>query len=106
MLQQDQADDYVVGTGETHRVEEFVEIAFDHVGLDWRKYVIVDPAFYRPAEVDLLLGDPAKARQQPTRLDAGSELLAAESEMMVDSDLPPAELGGVVPLRPSGVMGR
>ncbi len=95
MLQQDQADDYVVGTGETHRVEEFVEIAFDHVGLDWRKYVIVDPAFYRPAEVDLLLGDPTKARQQLgwTREVSFPQLV----KMMVDSDL--AELGGVVPLR-------
>jgi GDPmannose 4,6-dehydratase len=95
MLQQDQADDYVVGTGETHRVEEFVEIAFDHVGLDWRKYVIVDPAFYRPAEVDLLLGDPTKARQRLgwTREVSFPQLV----KMMVDSDL--AELGGVVPLR-------
>src|SRR5207253_11479404 len=47
MLQLDQPDDFVVGTGETHRVEDFVQIAFDHVGLDWRKYVVVDPAFYR-----------------------------------------------------------
>ena len=60
MLQQDQPDDYVVGTGETHSVEEFVQIAFDHVGLDWRRYVVIDPAFYRPAEVDLLLGDASK----------------------------------------------
>src|ERR1700722_15800565 len=60
MLQQDQPDDYVVGTGQTHRVEDFVQIAFDHVGLDWRRYVVIDPAFYRPAEVDLLLGDATK----------------------------------------------
>ena len=63
MLQQDQPDDYVVGTGQTHSVQEFVEIAFDHVGLDWRRHVVVDPQFYRPAEVDLLLADPAKARR-------------------------------------------
>jgi GDPmannose 4,6-dehydratase len=63
MLQQDDADDYVVGTGETHSVEEFVSIAFAHAGLDWRQYVVVDPQFYRPAEVDLLLADPAKARR-------------------------------------------
>jgi GDPmannose 4,6-dehydratase len=61
MLQQDRPEDYVVGTGETHRVGDFVRIAFEHVGLDWRDHVIVDPQFYRPAEVDLLLADPAKA---------------------------------------------
>src|SRR2546423_2324723 len=60
MLQQDQPDDYVIGTGQTHRVEDFVQIAFDHVGLDWRKYVLVDPAVYRPAEGDLLLGAASK----------------------------------------------
>ena len=64
MLQQPQPDDFVVGTGETHTVREFVQIAFDQVGLDWQKYVVVDPAFYRPAEVDLLLADPTKAREQ------------------------------------------
>src|SRR5438128_22808 len=61
MLQQEQADDFVIGTGETHSVEEFVSIAFEHVQLDWRRHVVVDPQFYRPAEVDLLLADPAKA---------------------------------------------
>ncbi len=61
MLQQDTADDFVIGTGETHTVREFVEIAFNHVGLDSEKYVVVDPKFYRPAEVDLLLGNPTKA---------------------------------------------
>jgi GDPmannose 4,6-dehydratase len=64
MLQQDQADDYVIGTGQTHSVEEFVRIAFDQVGLDWRKHVVIDPQYYRPAEVDLLLADPRKARQR------------------------------------------
>ena len=63
MLQQDDPDDYVVGTGETHSVEEFVRIAFDHAGLDWRRHVVIDPRFYRPAEVDLLLGDSTKARR-------------------------------------------
>jgi GDPmannose 4,6-dehydratase len=63
MLQQAKPDDYVVGTGETHSVREFVEIAFDRVGLDWKDYVVVDPKFYRPAEVDLLLSDPTKARK-------------------------------------------
>jgi GDPmannose 4,6-dehydratase len=63
MLQQDKPDDYVVGTGQTHSVSEFVQIAFGHVGLDWHKYVVVDPAFYRPAEVDLLMADYRKARE-------------------------------------------
>jgi GDPmannose 4,6-dehydratase len=63
MLQLGQADDFVIGTGQTHSVEEFVSIAFDHARLDWKKHVVVDPQFYRPAEVDLLLANPAKARQ-------------------------------------------
>ncbi|WP_020475200.1 GDP-mannose 4,6-dehydratase [Zavarzinella formosa] len=61
MLQQDTPDDFVVASGETHTVKELIEIAFDHVGLDWKKFVVQDPAFMRPAEVDLLLGDPSKA---------------------------------------------
>lgn len=64
MLQQDQPDDYVVCTGETHSVREFCQLAFSHVGLDWEKYVVVDPAFMRPAEVDLLVGDCSKAAQR------------------------------------------
>jgi len=63
MLQQDKADDYVIATGETHTVKEFVEAAFGHVGLDWNKYVKIDPRYFRPTEVDLLVGDPTKARQ-------------------------------------------
>jgi GDPmannose 4,6-dehydratase len=62
MLQQDVPDDYVVATGETRSVGEFVRAAFAQVDLDWEKYVVVDPRFYRPAEVDLLVGDPAKAK--------------------------------------------
>ena len=62
MLQQDEPDDYVVGTGQTHSVRELCEVAFDYVDLDWQKYVISDPQFYRPAEVDLLVSDPGKAR--------------------------------------------
>ncbi len=61
MLQQDHPDDYLVATGETHSVREFCQVAFDHAGLDWEKHVIVDPKFYRPADVDLLVGDPSKA---------------------------------------------
>ena len=64
MLQADKPDDYVVATGETHSVREFLEIAFAHVGLDYRDYTVVDPAFIRPAEVELLLGDSTKARTQ------------------------------------------
>jgi GDPmannose 4,6-dehydratase len=85
MLQQAEPDDYVVGTGETHSVKEFVQIAFDHVGLDWKPCVVVDPAFYRPAEVDLLLADSRKAREKlgwsPT---TKFEDLVVE---MVDADL-------------------
>ena len=62
MLQQDEADDYVVATGETHSVQAFCEEAFGHAGLDWRKFVKVDPKYFRPAEVDVLLGNPAKAK--------------------------------------------
>ncbi len=63
MLQQSEPDDYVVATGETHAVEEAVEIAFSHVDLDWHDYVKTDPKFFRPAEVDLLVGDCTKARK-------------------------------------------
>ncbi|MFJ6197805.1 GDP-mannose 4,6-dehydratase [Micromonospora sp. NPDC092111] len=62
-LQQEQADDYVVATGEGHTVQEFVETAFAHVGLDWRQYVVTDPVYFRPAEVDALIGDSGKARR-------------------------------------------
>lgn len=85
MLQQKQADDYVIGTGQTHSVEEFVSVAFEHVGLDWHNYVVVDPKFHRPAEVDLLLSDASKARRmlgwQP---NVGFRELVT---MMVDADL-------------------
>ena len=63
MLQQPEADDYVVATGEAHTVRELVEIAFAYVGLDWRAYVRADPALLRPAEVDTLIGDASKARR-------------------------------------------
>lgn len=85
MLQQSTPEDYVVGTGECHSVEEFVRIAFDHAKLDWRKFVVVDPNFYRPAEVDLLLADPTKARKQ---LDWELEVDFSDLvKMMVDADL-------------------
>jgi len=85
MLQQDRPDDYVIATGVSHSVRDLVEIAFAHAGLDWQKYVRVDPALMRPAEVDHLLGDASKARAElgwtPT-VD-----FKALIEMMVDSDL-------------------
>lgn len=64
MLQQEQPDDYVVATGETHTVREFLDVAFGHLGLDWQQHVQIDPRYYRPTEVDLLIGDAAKARQR------------------------------------------
>lgn len=64
MLQQEEADDYVIATGESHSVKELVEIAFGHVGLDWERHVVIDPAFLRPAEVDHLIGDASKAKAQ------------------------------------------
>jgi GDPmannose 4,6-dehydratase len=85
MLQQDTPDDYVISTGETHTVEELVEIAFGHVGLQWRDYVVIDPKYVRPAEVDLLLGDCTKAKTKlGWELEVGFEQLVT---MMVESDL-------------------
>lgn len=85
MLQQEHPDNYVIGTGETHLVREFCEIAFSHVGLDYKDYVVVDERFYRPAEVDLLISDPSKARNQLKWEPAVSfnQLVT----MMVDSDV-------------------
>lgn len=85
MLQLDVPDDFVVGTGKTHSVRNLCQVAFDYLGLDWADYVVVDPEFYRPADVDLLVSDPTKAR----------EILGWEPEvsfegliqMMVDADL-------------------
>jgi GDPmannose 4,6-dehydratase len=86
MLQQDEPDDYVIATGETHSVEEFLTLAFDKVGLgDWRPYVRHDAKFLRPAEVDLLIGDPAKAK---AKLGWQPEVsFDALVQMMVDHDL-------------------
>ncbi|MEY4385751.1 MAG: GDP-D-mannose dehydratase, NAD(P)-binding [Verrucomicrobiota bacterium] len=64
MMQQDKPDDYVVATGETHTVREFLEVAFGHVGLDWKKHVEIDPRYFRPAEVELLIGDYSKAKKK------------------------------------------
>ncbi len=85
MLQQDTPEDFVVGTGETHSVQEFLELAFDHVGLNWADYVVEDPEFMRPAEVDLLLADPSKAKQ---KLDWSTEVSFPDLvTMMVDSEM-------------------
>ena len=85
MLQQDEPDDYVIATGETHSVGELCRIAFDHVGLDWQKHVVIDQRFFRPAEVDLLIGDATKAQEQ---LGWKPEVTFEELiRMMVDADL-------------------
>ncbi len=85
MLQQDEPKDYVISTGETHSVEEFLNEAFGHIDLDWHDYVVQDPRFMRPAEVDLLVGDPSKAGRE-----LGWEPRVSFSElvkMMVDADM-------------------
>jgi GDPmannose 4,6-dehydratase len=64
MLQQDHPDDYVIATNETHTIREFLDVAFGHAGLDWNKHVEIDPIYYRPAEVELLIGDYSKAKQK------------------------------------------
>jgi GDPmannose 4,6-dehydratase len=85
MLQQDEPDDYVLATGETHSVRELLDVAFGRAGMDWKKFVEIDPRYFRPAEVDLLLGDASKARKklgwQPK---VGFEELVT---MMVDADM-------------------
>lgn len=85
MLQQDTPDDYVIATGETHSVREFLEVAFGHVGLDWRQFVEVDRRYYRPAEVDVLVGDPSKAA---ARMGWKPRTTFAELvRLMVDADV-------------------
>jgi GDPmannose 4,6-dehydratase len=89
MLQQDQPDDYVMATNETHTVKEFLEHAFGHVGLDWKEFVKYDQKYDRPAEVDLLIGDPAKAKKQ-----LGWEPKVRFSDLvkiMVDADMADAQ---------------
>ena len=91
MLQQPQADDFVIATGKSHSVRELVEVAFGHAGLDWKKYVKLDPRFIRPAEVDHLIGDPAKAQSV---LGWKPEVdFTGLVHMMVDADI--ARLRGV-----------
>jgi GDPmannose 4,6-dehydratase len=96
MLQQERPDDYVVATGETHSVREFLQEAFDYAGLDWKDHVVVDAKYFRPAEVDLLLGDPTKIR---TKLGWVPRVTFKELvRLMVDADM---ETGGQ-PIRPRG----
>jgi GDPmannose 4,6-dehydratase len=85
MLQQDSPEDFVVATGQTHTVKQLVEVAFAHAGLEWEKYVKIDPKLIRPAEVDLLIGDATRAK---TKLKWHAEVGFAEMiQMMVDADL-------------------
>jgi len=85
MMQQDTPDDYVIATGETHTVREFLEVAFGHLNLDWKRYVKIDRKYYRPTEVDLLIGDASKANKQlKWEPRVRFEELAM---MMVDADL-------------------
>ena len=97
MLQQAAADDYVIATGKSHSVRQLVEVAFGHAGLDWREHVRIDPALLRPAEVDHLVGDPAKA---VARLDWRPDVdFAGLVRMMVDADLERLSAGR--PARPA-----
>ncbi|MFP6770185.1 MAG: GDP-mannose 4,6-dehydratase [Planctomycetaceae bacterium] len=92
MLQADEPDDFVIATGETHSVGDFARAAFEHVDLDWEKYVETDTQFHRPAEVDLLLGDPSKAKD---KLGWEPQLkFAGLVGLMVDADLKLVEQGG------------
>lgn len=91
MLQTDAGDDYVVATNETHSIKEFLEVAFGHVDLDWKEFVKYDPKYERPAEVDLLIGNPAKAKKQ---LDWEPKVRMSElAKIMVEADL--ADLQGL-----------
>ena len=85
MMQQDQPDDFVIATGETHTVREFLEVVFEHLNLDWKRYTKIDPKYYRPTEVDLLIGDASKAKKQ---LQWEPRVRFRElATMMVDADL-------------------
>jgi GDPmannose 4,6-dehydratase len=86
MLQQDAGDDFVIATGETHSIREFLDVAFRRVNIsDWERYVVQDPRFFRPAEVDLLVGDPEKAR---THLGWSPKVTFEDlANMMVDCDV-------------------
>jgi GDPmannose 4,6-dehydratase len=97
MLQQDQADDYVIATGQSHSVRELVELAFERVNLDWQKYVKIDPALIRPAEVDLLVGDSSKGRAKLRWLPDVD--FTGLIHMMVDADLRRLQSTAPAPVR-------
>jgi len=85
MLQQDEPDDYVIATNETHSVKEFLELTFEYAGLDWKKHVEIDPRYYRPAEVDMLIGDYGKAKK---KLGWNPKTRFADlAKLMVDADI-------------------
>jgi GDPmannose 4,6-dehydratase len=94
MLQQDEPDDYVIATGETHSVREFLDEAFGHVDLDWKKYVEIDPRYFRPTEVDLLLGDATKAKKKlgwkPKVHFKELVRLMVDADLKAESEKPPA----------------
>ncbi|MBI3881261.1 MAG: GDP-mannose 4,6-dehydratase [Verrucomicrobia bacterium] len=85
MCQMEKPDDYVIATGETHSVKEFLEVAFDHVGLNWKKFVEIDPRYFRPAEVELLIGDASKARKKLGWKPKTT--FEALTRLMVDADM-------------------
>ncbi|MBM4398770.1 MAG: GDP-mannose 4,6-dehydratase, partial [Candidatus Cloacimonetes bacterium] len=90
MLQQDEPDDYVIATGISHSVKDLIKITFDHLGLDWEKYVKIDPTLLRPAEVDFLMGDSTKAK---TKLGWKPRVTFLELvRMMVDHDIKEVEI--------------
>ncbi len=99
MLQQDRPDDYVIGTGETHSVQEFADCAFEHVGLNWQDYVSTDPSLLRPAEVDLLLADASKAREklgwEPKVRFEGLVRMMVDSDLAVEAPATPAATAAV-----------
>ena len=101
MLQQDHPDDYVVATGETHSVKELVELSFAAADLDWEKHVVIDERFLRPAEVDLLIGDPAKAKRQ---LGWKPEITFEQMiERMVKSDIEKLKGGNTADTKARGI---
>ncbi len=96
MLQQQEPDDYVIATGETHSVQQFLEEAFSYISLDWRKYVRIDPQYYRPAEVDLLVGDARKAKEklgwEPKTTFKGLVRLMVDADMGAEAGERPNEV--------------
>jgi GDPmannose 4,6-dehydratase len=100
MLQQDEPQDYVIGTESSYSVRQFVELAFAHVNLDWQDHVIIDPLYYRPTEVDFLLADASKARQQ---LKWTHEVECPELvRLMVDAELQNVGISAVAPASATG----